>query len=199
MPIVATPELGIPFPFDTTPEELNDFREKARAYVKTVHELEAQGLEIDITLDDKAVSHQAMAHKELPTPRDLRPGAIVNLDNLLTAWDYEVLDAHKKLRNYVTNKLIVESENDDPKIRLRALELLGKTSSVGLFAERVDVTVTHRSVKDIESELRKTLDLYAGDYEEVPAEGNPADLASLDLNAELGELEEVEDGSDAAE
>ena len=34
-------------------------------------------------------------------------------------------------------------------------------STVGLFAERKDITVTHRTVTDIESELAKTLSLYA--------------------------------------
>lgn len=194
MPIVATPELGIPFPFDTTPEELDDFRAKAHAYFKTIEEV---GPDIEVTPQDKAESHQIMATKQMPPAKDVRPGTIVNLEALLTEWDYEILDAHRKLRNYVTNKLVVESEDPDPKIRLRALELLGKTSNVGLFAERVDVTVTHRSVKDIESELRKTLDLYAGDYEEVPAEPIAASVEEIDLDAELGPVTEDSDGSGA--
>ena len=41
----------------------------------------------------------------------------------------------------VTNKLLLESENDDPRIRIRALELLGKISDVGLFAEKSRVTL----------------------------------------------------------
>ena len=36
----------------------------------------------------------------------------------------------------VTNKLVLESENPDPRIRMRALELLGKISDVGLFSEK---------------------------------------------------------------
>ena len=43
MPIIATPEIGIPLPFDTTPEEIEDFREKAHALFETVQELIKQG------------------------------------------------------------------------------------------------------------------------------------------------------------
>ncbi len=39
MPIVVTPEVGIPLPFDTTPEEIDDFREKAHALFETVQDL----------------------------------------------------------------------------------------------------------------------------------------------------------------
>jgi hypothetical protein len=49
----------------------------------------------------------------------------------------------------------------------------------------VDVTVTHRTVKDIETELRKTLELYEGEYTEV-LETRPTSFAEIDLDAELG-------------
>jgi hypothetical protein len=198
MPIVATPEVGIPFPFDTTPEELEDFRAKAHAYFKTIKELEENGLEVEVTDADRIESHRIMASQTLPPPREILPGAIANLEALLTEWDQEVLDVHRRLRNYVTNKLIVESNDPDPKIRLKALELLGKTSNVGLFSERVDINVTHRTVADIEAELRKTLELYT-DYTEVEDSSGPKTIADLDLDAELGEMPEDTDESDAAE
>jgi hypothetical protein len=58
MPIVATPEVGIPLPFDTTPEELDDFRDKAHALFETVQELIKQGASVEITDEDKAASHK---------------------------------------------------------------------------------------------------------------------------------------------
>lgn len=194
MPIVATPEVGIPFPFDTTPEELEGFREKAHAYFNTLKALEEHGLEVEVTDEDKAESHRVMASQNLPPPRDILPGTIANLEALLTEWDHEVLDVHRRLRNYVTNKLIVESNDEDPKIRLKALELLGKTSNVGLFAERVDVNVTHRTVTDIETELRKTLELYSGDFHEVTEielAPEAKSVADINLDEELGDFSEA--------
>jgi hypothetical protein len=57
----------------------------------------------------------------------------------------------------VTNKLIQETENPDPRIRLRALELLGKITDVGLFTERSEVTVTHQTSDDLRAKLREKL------------------------------------------
>ena len=162
MPIIATPEVGIPFPFDTTPEEIDDFRVKAHAYFNTIQTLAEQGLEVEISQSDKAASHQIMAQAKMPPAKELTSGTILNLEAMLTEWDQEVLDVARRLRNYVTNKLIAETVDPDPRVRLKSLELLGKTAGVGLFADRVDVTVTHRSVEDIETELRKTLELYGG-------------------------------------
>lgn len=193
MPVVATPELGIPFPFDTTPEELNGFRDKAEALLNTVEELERHGLEVEVTDSDRIESHMAVANGTVPPAKDLTPGAIKHVNALLSEYDREVLDVHRRLRNYVTNKLVLDSADPDARTRLKALELLGKISGVGLFSERIDVTVTNRTVKDIETELRKTLELYDGEYT-VVEENKPKSLAEIDLDKELG----TEDGPSTA-
>ena len=204
MPIVATPEVGIPFPFETTPEEIDDFREKAHAYFATVKELMDNGLQVEVTQEDKAASHQIMASAKMPPAQSLTPGTILNLEAILSEWDQEVLDVQRRLRNYVTNKLIAESVDPDPRQRIKALELLGKVSSVGLFSERVDVTVTHRTVTDIETELRKTLELYGGDVVDVTPNA-PKSIAEIDLDEELGMVvpspaqESVEDGPETTD
>lgn len=185
MPVVATPELGIPFPFDTTPEELKGFREKAEALLNTVEELESHGLEVEVTDSDRLESHMAVTTGVLPAAKDITPGAIKHVNAILSEFDREVLDVHRRLRNYVTNKLVIDSANDDPRTRLKALELLGKVSGVGLFSERIDVNVTQRTVKDIEIELRKTLELYDGEYAVVESE-KPVAIAEIDLDTELG-------------
>jgi hypothetical protein len=142
----------------------------------------------DITDEDKRQSHQIMAEGKMPPAKAVTSGALINLEAVLSEWDHEVLDATRKLRNYVTNKLIMESTDPDPKQRMRALENLGKLSNVGLFAERVDVNVTHRTVTDIETELRKTLELYGGDVVDVVAKekGHLPSIGDMDLDEELG-------------
>jgi hypothetical protein len=187
MPIIATPEVGIPLPFDTSPEEIDDFRQKAHALFLTIEELHKRGLPVEVTESDKKEAHAAFATSKIP--KTATPGAIVHLESILTEWDQEVLDVSRRLRNYVTNKLLLETADPDSKVRLRALELLGKVSSVGLFSERIDVNVTHRSINDIEAELKKTLELYGGpviDVQEVEEISKPKAVAEIDLDAELG-------------
>jgi hypothetical protein len=91
--------------FDTTPEELDDFRDKAHALFETVQELIKQGVSVEITDEDKAASHKIVATGKIPSVKNLTPGTIINLEAILTEWDQEVLDVSRRLRNYVTNKL----------------------------------------------------------------------------------------------
>jgi hypothetical protein len=185
MPIIATPEIGIPLPFDTTPEEIEDFREKAHALFETVQELVKQGATVAITDEDKAKSHQIAATGKLPPVREITPGTIINLEAILSEWDQEVLDVNRRLRNYVTNKLITESVDPDPRQRMKALENLGRIGSVGLFSDKIEVNVTHRTVDDIERELAKTLEMYMGQAEEVQPE-SPKSIGDIDIDEELG-------------
>ena len=147
---------------------------------------------MEITEEDQREAHRIMAVGEIPPVRTISPGAIANLEAILNEYDREVLDVHTRLRNYVTNKLILETVDPDAKIRLRALELLGKTTGVGAFSERVDVNVTHRTVQDIEAEIKKTLEAYTdytdAEIEEPPGlpEPSPVALVELDVDAELG-------------
>lgn len=189
MPIIATPEVGIPLPFDTKPEEIDDFREKAHAMFKTVEVLAENGLQIAVTEQDKQEARMAFAASKTPAPKTTTPGAIVHLESLLNEWDQEVLDVGRRLRNYVTNKLIVETTDPDPRVRLKALENLGRISSVGLFSERIDITVTHRTISDIEADLKKTLELFTGQVIDVTPKETPKSVAEIDLDEELGVLE----------
>jgi hypothetical protein len=188
MPIVATPEVGIPLPFDTTPEELNDFRDKAHALFETVQELIAQGAEVEITDEDKRQSHAIFSSQKIPPAKQLTPGTIINLEAILNEWDHEVLDVHRRLRNYVTNKMIMESVDPDPRQRMKALENLGKVAGVGLFSDRIDINVTHRTVKDIETDLAKTLELYMGPVQtvEMTEVRPPVNLKDINLDEEDG-------------
>jgi len=194
MPILATPEVGIPLPFDTTPEEIDDFRQKAKAFFDTVQDLIAQGAQVEITPEDKAESHRIFAHEKFPPAKQITPGTILNLEAILNEWDQEVLDVSRRLRNYITNKLIVESVDPDPRQRMKALENLGRIAGVGLFSERIDINITHRTVKDIETDLLKTLEMYGGAVEEVAfEEKGPKSIGDLDVDAELADVVEESD------
>ncbi len=183
MPLVITPDEGIPLPLDATPEDLKDFREKAHALFNTVQELVTNGLDIEITDQDHKAAAQMLATEEVPTNKTVKAGSIIVLENILSEYDKEILDVTRRLRTFVTNKLLLETEDQDPKIRLKALELLGKISSVGLFSNNIDITVTHRSVADIERELMRVLDTTGMTLDVTP---ETKTLAAIDLDEELG-------------
>lgn len=118
------------------------------------------GREVEISEDDENIARQIVRDGRKVTKTELaKPGVVLKLEALLTTYDHEVVDDAKRLRAYVTNRLIEESDSPDPKIRMRALEMLGKISEVGLFTERREVVVTNRSEKDIQQELHEHLSL----------------------------------------
>ena len=85
----------------------------------------------------------------------------------------------------MTNKLIDETENPDPRVRIRALELLGKISDVGLFAEKSEVTITHQSTDDLRARLREKLQKLNTPEENIQ-DAVVIDGEVLDVDAELG-------------
>jgi hypothetical protein len=168
MPIVIEPESGIPFPFDTTPEEIEQFRERAKAAVETIREVIALGGEVEITEDDRVKARGAAASDAPLKISEKNAGALVHLEAILSEYDRDLLNVSSRLRSYVTNKLLMETIDEDARIRLKALELLGKVGSVGLFTERIEVDMKVRSVEQVDEELGQILEKYLGDV--VPAE-----------------------------
>jgi hypothetical protein len=75
----------------------------------------------------------------------------------LDEYDKVVIQSAVQLRTYVTNKLIVDSTNPDPRIRLKCYELLGKISDVGLFTDKTEITMRHRPTEELEQLLRERL------------------------------------------
>ncbi len=87
----------------------------------------------------------------------MTPASLILAGEILKEWSHRIVQDSMHIRHLVTNKLIVETDNPDPKVRLKAMELLGKISDVGLFSEKSEVTVTHRSTDDLRESLRAKL------------------------------------------
>jgi hypothetical protein len=85
------------------------------------------------------------------------PGMVVYLQSLLSEYDTMVVKSAQQMRTYVTNKLLAETANPDPRIRMKSLELLGKISDVGLFTDKTEITMRHRPTEELEQMLRERL------------------------------------------
>lgn len=165
MTMIATPELGIPLEDEVNKMPLP---ERASALGKTVDELEKYGVDLEPDDQDKEVaSTLATAYASAPDKTSnkvthkraaaLTPASVRLTSSIIAEFNHSVVESSKQLRNLVTNKLVIESENPDPRVRMRALELLGKISDVGLFTEKSEVTITHQTTDDIKEKLRGKL------------------------------------------
>jgi hypothetical protein len=74
-------------------------------------------------------------------------------------------------------------------VRIKALELLGKISDVGLFAEKSEVTITHQTTDDLKEKLRKKLQKLTEPIEHVE-DAVVIDADFIDVDKELGLVDE---------
>lgn len=190
MPLVITPEVGIPLPLDVTPEEVEQFRERAATACATIQELLSEGAEVEVTQEDSTVAHQIFASQRSFNVAKTPPGAILKLEALLDHYDHEFLGANRRITNYVTNRLLEETEDEDPKVRLKALELLGKRRGVNLFSDQLEITVKQKTTADLEGELVTLLEKYMGTADVIENTAKPQPL--IDIDAELAALDDPE-------
>jgi hypothetical protein len=112
----------------------------------------------EISEEDANLSRSIFAGHQTASDTDLsNPGVIAHLGALLQEYDHIVVKSAAQLRTYITNKLILDSDNPDPRIRLKSLEMLGKISDVGLFTDKTEITMRHRPTEELEQLLRERL------------------------------------------
>lgn len=85
------------------------------------------------------------------------PAAVRHLTGMLAAYDWEFIEQAKELRGYAVSKILEETTHPDAKIRLRALELLGKVTEVALFTDRVKIETTNVTDADLDARLKEKL------------------------------------------
>lgn len=120
-------------------------------------------------------------------PPELYKGQVAQrIRSMLDEYNSDIVADASELRRVVTNKLLDLSSCGDPRIEIKATEMLGKISDVGLFSEKTEITVTYNSVNDIDNmlkdKIRKMLTLHAQDATVLP--DLDKELAALDAPAD---------------
>ena len=193
MTLKVKPEIAVDIPESDL--ELG-LPEKMEAAATTAAELVEHGLDLEVTKEDQENAAKLVAayaedpegtSKKVTLKRaaTLTPASLIVTDKILKEFGQSVVESSLHIRHLVTNKLLLESENPDPRIRMRALELLGKISDVGLFSEKSEVTITHQSTDDLRAKLKGKLEkLVAGEVLE--------EAVVVDVDEELG-IEDYDD------
>jgi len=101
----------------------------------------------------------------MPTHVSSKP--LNQINTLLTAYDKRIVDDPAQIRYYATNRLLELTDDPDVKIRIKALELLGKVADVGLFADRTEITIKDKTTRDLEKELEAYFSKYVKEVEPI--------------------------------
>jgi len=164
MALKIIPETNKPLPDNFESEEPTTLDGKVKVVAATAKVLVDAGAEIPVSSQEK--QEAAEIFKQFTDPESKNtlnasvnkalqtPATVQHLFMMLSDYDHQVVEEAVQLRGFVTNKLIEDAGLSDPRHRLKALELLGKISDVGLFSEKTEITVKNLSQQDLEAQIK---------------------------------------------
>jgi hypothetical protein len=157
--------------------------------------------DIEVTEEDAEnaeVAFQAYVNGNksgLSTTKLQKPETIIKLEALVSEYDWRVIQHADQIRMLVTNKLLQLSDYKDPKVQLKAVELLGKLADVGMFVEKQEITYKQRTDEEIDAALNEKLGvLIEGNFTTVeetpkPAPAKKASVTKTTENASKGTMD----------
>lgn len=148
------PEIDTDIPYAEYPPTFEDLQTRVTAAFNSLAEIAD---EIEVTDEDIANARSVFTGQPATNTLLSSPGTIVHIKAVLEEYDKVIVQSAAQLRSYVTNRLVEDSTNPDPRIRLKCYELLGKISDVGLFTDKTEVTMRHRPTEELEQLLRERL------------------------------------------
>jgi hypothetical protein len=200
MPVVKVePTDEHPLPYSLDAEEPEAYIDQVAIAAKTAELIEQLGAPLEITPgtlhQEKALIDSALKGKN--------PAALKNYSTALAAsafireYGHNLAHDVMEVRAALTNKLLELANCGETKHELKAIELLGKHSDIGLFTERSEITVNYKSPEALENAIKERVKrLLNAEVIEMPTTG-------VDLDEELGvyappDAEEPEEGEETA-
>ena len=116
------------------------------------------------------------------------PGAAKALDKLLRRFDYTLANSTNKMRQYVLFKLFELAENEDPRLQIKAVEMLGKVSEIGLFTTKVEVAAADKPTGDLETELNELMSTYSLGGELGSIDASYAQISDEELRGDVDDI-----------
>jgi hypothetical protein len=152
---------------------LAELREIAEAACRTMELVEKHDLPLDddLHINLPPPASTPVTNKTAPVKTST---SLLEIYNLLREYGVSLNATVDEVRNTIINKLLLETDNQDPGIRLKAMKMLGEIPEIGLFSpqkpksndEKEDSDVTERLKAKLQ-ELKKDVDTV---YETKPEE-----------------------------
>jgi hypothetical protein len=176
------PTVGHPLPYRENDEPVPTLLEELAVAGNTAELQAALGATVDGDYD--TLAEHARLLKEVVASK--KPGALKQPMTALAAAAFLreygsqlALDV-AAARAAITNKLMEIANCGDTRYELKALELLGKHSDIGLFTERSEITINYKDPESLQSAIIERVKrlMYADVIDVTPL--------GADLDAELG-------------
>ena len=188
--VKVEPSKEHPLPYDTYPDETHTFSDDLTLAANTAELLEALGAPIEVDADtlEKEKKLLAAVMKDQSTRNLTSLPAAIGAASFIRAYGQSLAADITQVRSALTNKLLEIADCGDTKYELRAIELLGKHSDIGLFTDRSEININYNTPESLEAAIKERVKrLLNADVIDIKPLG-------MDLAEELG-LTAIEEGS----
>ena len=191
-------------PYITKDEKADNFMDEVAVAAQTAEALLALGAPIEIEEDDvdrqKKLLEAAIKHRKVDNFSSM-PVAY-GASSFLREYGQSMAFDANQARAAITTKLMEIANCGDIKFELKALELLGKHSDIGLFTERSEVTINYKNPEDLEHAIKERVKrLLNADVIDVTPKGRDIDeeIGFADVPLEYEDDEGDDDRSASGE
>ena len=158
MPIISiNPTDAIPVPFSTEDAVSSSFEEEVVVAANTVEMQVAMGAKLELEESDleaeKAKIEEVLSKRK--TSELTNPNTAFAAAAFLRTYGQQIALDVAQARAAITHKLMELANCGDPKYELKALELLGKHSDIGLFSERSEITINYKDPSELEQAIKE--------------------------------------------
>lgn len=200
--VKIVPTKDKPVPYDLGNEKPATVLEKMAVAANTVELQDALGSVLDLPKADldreKSLIDEAVKRKK--TQNLSKPNTAFAAAAFLRTYGQQLAMDAAEARAAITNKLMEIANCGDARYELKALELLGKHSDIGIFTDRSEITINYKDPVDLENEIKERVKrlLNASLVETVPLDQSLDEELGV-FEAEPSMAEELEDLLDAGD
>jgi hypothetical protein len=183
MPVIKVePSTNHPIPYSTDEDKPATFIDEVSITAMTAELLEQLGAPLEVSEADlereKKLIKSAIDDKKASALRT--PMAAMAARGFLQEYGKGLAADVNQVRMALTNKLLEIADCGEIKYELKAIELLGKHSDIGLFTERSEININYNSPDALEAAIKERVKrLLNADVIDITPLG-------MDLDEELG-------------
>ena len=190
-----------PVPYDVSDEKPSTVLDEVAVAGNTAEMQVALGAPLEVSVEDEAREKALLdaVAKDRKVSNLKIPTTAYAAASFLRAYGSQLALDAGGARTAITNKLMEIANCGDTRYELKALELLGKHSDIGIFTERSEITINYKNPEDLENAIKERVKRL------LNAEVVDVTPLNVDLDEELGVftepdepdlVKELEDGNE---
>jgi hypothetical protein len=166
MQIPIEPNLDKEVPAIAAPQQGETYEQRLKIAANTALTLKELGMDDDISEEESAQAKEMFDKIKPAEEKNTRPnkeqtkalkqtGVALALSGYINEYEKQIVADKVQVRTIVVNRLMEISQDDDNKVALKALELLGKASD--LFTDRSEITITHQTSEELKAAIKERI------------------------------------------